>query len=141
MNDSIFCDIKNLTKIIVSPENQRFSFIDDKFLVFKSDENDENFDSKLQIIDELSFSFSSITCISLPSRLTEIGSKAFYLCSNLKTVKFASDSNLVSISDEASYHSSIESISNPSSVTRIGSGAFLWCKSIKLNQLVQQLAY
>lgn len=44
LNEDWFQDVKKLTKIIVSPENKRFSYVDDKYLLYKSDDNEENFD-------------------------------------------------------------------------------------------------
>ena len=67
------------------------------------------------------FSGSDLTSITIPSSVTHIGSKAFYLCRSLTSVTFESGSQLTTIEGEAFCAcSSLTSMTIPSSVTEIG---------------------
>ena len=66
-----------------------------------------------------------LTDLEIPSSVKSIGNYAFYECSSLESVRFAENSQLTSIGDQAFSNSNIStSIEIPSSVTSIGMLAF-----------------
>jgi hypothetical protein len=69
--------------------------------------------------------FLTMTLLSIPDSVTNIGTSAFAGCENLSSVNLNSTSNLKTISDYAfQYTYSLSSITIPPSVTFIGIGAF-----------------
>ena len=68
-----------------------------------------------------------ITTVVLPSYVTSIGKRAFYL-SNLENITFPSGFN--TIGEEAFAYSKITSIDIPSTVSDIGDGAFTSCTKL-----------
>lgn len=54
-------------------------------------------DSKLEIIDEYSYSYSGLESITIPSDVTVIKKNSFIECKNLESVYFSSNSNLKTI--------------------------------------------
>ena len=78
----------------------------------------------LEIIGEQGFSNIGINSIYIPSTVKEMGKEIFFNSEKLKTVTFANNSNLKSISDECFDSTSLESIDIPNSVESIGNSAF-----------------
>lgn len=75
---------------------------------------------------------TTITSITIPTSVTEIGDNAFANCNNLKTVSFADGSNMISIGQYAFYGcSSLSEIDVPESLTSIGSSAFGGCSNLE----------
>lgn len=74
MNDGWCNSTVNLTKVLVSSQNKRFSLVDDKMVVFNSNENE----------DILSFVNRNVECITIPSNIVQIGSWCFDECKQLK---------------------------------------------------------
>ena len=70
LKDGCFNDTKKLTKILISPSNNQFIFKDDKYLLGKSNINNDKFDVFL-------FIRRDIEEISLPSNLLIIESFSF----------------------------------------------------------------
>jgi hypothetical protein len=81
--------------------------------------------SQLTIIENGMFNnCTSLTGITIPAGVTEIGWGAFLNCTSLETVSFASGSRLKSIGDRAfNGCTNLTSINLPASVTDIGNGA------------------
>lgn len=76
----------------------------------------------------------SLTTVSLPASLTEIGDKVFKGCDKLTTVTIAEPSNLTTIGASAfDFDTSLTTINIPAGVTTIGSGAFKDCRALALN--------
>ena len=76
----------------------------------------------------------SLTTVSLPASLTEIGDKAFKGLDKLTTVTIAEPSNLTTIGASAfEMDTSLTTINIPGSVTSIGSGAFKDCRALELD--------
>jgi hypothetical protein len=67
---------------------------------------------------------------NIPKTVTEIGSNAFFECSNLSGVTFEAGSQLTSIGEQAFQLSSLTSIIIPASVTSIGEDAFIGCSNL-----------
>ena len=87
-------------------------FKDDKYLLGKSDINNDEFDillfvrhdiynffipSNIKIIGSFSFEYSDITSILIPSNVTKICENAFFHCSYLSEVKIQKNSILQTI--------------------------------------------
>lgn len=68
-------------------------------------------DSNLEIIDDYSFSYSSLQTLTIPSTVAQIGSHAFTACRKFHAVDFMSNSKLLSIEKYAFSYTSIEYIS------------------------------
>ncbi|KAK8836023.1 hypothetical protein M9Y10_040223 [Tritrichomonas musculus] len=110
-------------KIVISPLNSHFKFIDNKYLLGKSDENTDEFDILL-------FASREIEEISIPSNAKKICEYAFENCNYLTTVEIKADSNLHTIGEEAFSCSSIKEIFVPSKVSKIGKSAFSECQNL-----------
>ena len=87
-------DTKNLTKIIISPSNNKFIFKDGKYLLSKSDEYKDEFDIFL-------FARRDINKISIPSNIKIISSGSFDNCQNLTKVEIPAVSKLQTIEEFA----------------------------------------
>lgn len=73
-----------------------------------------------------------LTSITIPSSVEKIESNAFNMCISLKDIIFEENSKLSSIGSSAFYYcSSIESLSLPNSLTSISDWAFECCQNIK----------
>ena len=76
---------------------------------------------------------SSLTSVTLPNSITNIGSSAFYDCSKLTSITIPD--SVTSIGSWAFEGcSGLTSVTIPKSVTSIGSSAFSWCES--LNEVI-----
>ena len=118
------CETNDLTKITISPLNGQFMIKDDKYLIGKTDPNNEEFDILL-------FACRDIQEISIPSNIKIISSYAFENCNNLRKVEISPNSNLQIIGPHAFTDSNIESIFIPSKVSIICTEAFVRCYNQK----------
>ena len=84
---------------------------------------------KLEYIGEYCFRESGLEFISLPPTLKIIGKNAFYLCENLRNVKFSE--NLEKIGMYAFFGSGLENAELPASLRTVSQAAFAKCKSLK----------
>ena len=117
-------DTSELKKIIISPSNGQFIFIDDKYLLGKTDPNSDEFDI-------FYFANREIKEISIPSNIKVISPYAFYGCKNLTKVEISPNSNLQTIGSNAFSYSSIEEIFIPPNVEIIYKFAFAECSNLK----------
>ena len=138
-----------LNKInILNVENKsNLSYIDDKFLIWKSAElsncnvlifsqpNIENLtlSSFIHHISDSVFEYyTSLTQITIPSSVTKIGPWAFDGCKSLKQVKFETPSSITKIEFSTfSNCTSLAQIEIPSSVKIIERNSFEHCESLK----------
>lgn len=74
---------------------------------------------------------TSITSLSIPSGIKEIGTYTFSCCSNLKTITFAENSELETIKSGAFDYTAIEVLHLPNGLTTIEAGAFSYCNLLK----------
>ena len=111
---------KNLTKIIISPNNNQFIFKDNKLLLGKSCPDNDEFDVIL-------FAARDIEEISIPSNIKIISSYAFEYCLYLNKVEIPPNSNLQIIGSFAFFNTQIEEIFIPPKVTKICKSAFDFC--------------
>ena len=73
---------------------------------------------------------TKIKTVNIPKSVKSIGANAFYKCSNLEKVIFASDSSLTSIGQAAFYESGVNEITIPDKVTEIWDYAFFNCENL-----------
>lgn len=82
-------------------------------------------DKKVTSIGEGAFRNKSIENVVIPSSVTELQYNSFLLCSNLRNVEFASESQLKTIEGGAfRYCEKLQDIIIPNGVEKIGTGAF-----------------
>lgn len=112
-----------LSKISVSPKNNRFLCLGEKILLGKTDVNCE-------VYDILVFACRDLQQISIPSFVRIIGPYALNLCSCIEKVDFSEDSKLQSIEKNAFSYSSIKSICLPSTVESICDSSFCFCRNL-----------
>ena len=116
---------KNLTKITISPKIDHFAFKNNKYLIGKSDENNDEFDILL-------FASRDIDEIVIPSSIKIISSYAFKDCDKLTKVEFETNSNLQIIESYAfdCYNLTEFKIPPNSNLQKIGKFSFC-CFKIK----------
>lgn len=96
----------------VNPKNEKFTSIDHKMIVAKSDLKSDNYDI-LVIVN------SKIKEFTVPSNIKHISSFCFTNCKHLKTVIFPENSELLSIGKNAFSNTLIESISFPAKLRNL----------------------
>lgn len=121
-------NIFKLKMVSVSPENKRLLVLDSKIVLRKSDSKSENF-------DEIIFACRDIKVAVIPSFVKSIKESAFFGCSELETVEFESNSELVLIGDNAFCNTNISKISIPKSVKFIGKNAFQNCDKLEIIEI------
>ncbi len=84
---------------------------------------------KVTRIREYAFNGRGLVSVEIPDTITHIGSSAFGLCMNLKSVKMGN--TLKSVGSCAFESTSIETLTLPDSVIKINWGAFANCVSLK----------
>ena len=114
-------------------------YVDNKFLVGKSDKNSDNYDillfvrrdiknfispSTIKQIGNLSFAKSSIESIEIPSHIERIYPNAFDACQFLQTVHIPIDTNLRIIEKNVFASCPIDIIFIPPQITKISDNAF-----------------
>ena len=142
-----------LTKIIISPLNDQFTFNEDKYLLGKTDPTREEFDkllfvrrdikkfsipSYIKIISSYAFSHSNIEEIFISSNVSTICEDAFYFCENLKKVEISPNSNLQTIGSYAFSETNIEEIYIPSKVSTICEYAFSDCQNLRIIEIAEE---
>lgn len=112
----------NLNNISIMKGNENFCFVDNSFILGKSD-------IKVNFFDFLIFSVRDIKNVTIPPYIRRIGMYAFCSCEKVDFVDFGIDSKLDLIEKCAFSKSSIIRISIPSSVRQIDEMAFsgCWC--------------
>ena len=108
----------NLIDMSISPHNSSFSLYNDTFVIGKSKNELDNFDS-------LYIALHDVEKAVIPSFITKICSNAFFQHKKLKTIEFMNNSKIESIENEAFDQSSVKTVSIPSSVKQIGLNAFI----------------
>ena len=120
LNDKWCHETSKLNKIIISPNNPRYSFYDNKIIIGKSSLESKNF-------DVLVFCIRNIKTIEIPSFIKTIGPYSFNGCKNLQQIEIPTNSELEAIEKRAFLHSSIEKFTIPPHLTKICKGAFSCC--------------
>ena len=114
-----------LNKIKVSRDNRFYISIDDKFILGKS--NQEN-----EVFNVLVFAVKTIKTAIIPNFVEYIGPFAFNQCEKLRKIEFSENSKLYAIKEEAFNNSSIKSFIAPSNLNIIDTNAFFLCKTLTL---------
>lgn len=113
----------NLTQIEVSPENETFSYIDDKYLLKKR---------KNGKFEKIAFCRRDIVDVKIPRYITKIGSNAFSKCEKIESIQFESNSMLQLIGTDAfSWTTGPKTIIFPEKVNCLKSSAF--CRMLNLS--------
>ncbi|KAK8843683.1 hypothetical protein M9Y10_024746 [Tritrichomonas musculus] len=112
-----------LNNIYLSPKSKNFAYIENTFLVGKSDK-------KSDVFDLLFFVRRDVRHVTIPSYIKTIMPYAFNKCMSLETITFHSDSELKEIKYFAFYECSIKSIIIPQHVIKIREGAFVKCRKL-----------
>lgn len=92
--------------------------------VFKSTITSVKLNKDMQFIGDYAMSTSGITSMHITKNVTEIGDRAFYKATSLKTLTFENDPSLTSIGQFAFSNTGIESLNMPDTVSSIGVNAF-----------------
>lgn len=71
--------------------------------------------------------FALVSELIIPVHITSISTRCFFLCQNVRSVRFASNSSLVRIEDEAFARSGLQSIVLPARVEILGRQCFWRC--------------
>ena len=137
---------EKLRRIVVPNSNSNLKYVDDTYLVSKSDPNSDEFDvlqfvrrsvtkfvipSNIRIISSCAFRLSSIKEIFIPSRITKIGKFAFFRCDSLIKVEIPADSKLQIIDKYSFYSLNIKEFSVPSNVSKICHHAFYYSEELE----------
>ena len=121
INYSVNAELKETCKVI------RGSYSGDITIPSSVTYNGQEY--KVTAIGDSAFLRSSITSISIPESVTNIGKYAFYYCSSLTSIGLSEGLTCIG---EYSFRncSSLTSISIPESVTSIGDYAFYYCSGL-----------
>ena len=120
LKDYWCCSTRKLKRIVISSSNDRFVFKYDKYLLAKSDNNSDVFDTLL-------FVRRDINEISLPSDIKIIGSCS---CELLSITDVSLPPNVEIIGPNSFSSSNIKQVLIPSSVTKICNNAFSGCENL-----------
>lgn len=123
LNGKCFYELNKLYQIIISQNNHHFIWLDDSFLLAKSNQNELEYDI-------LVFARRNIEHAIIPSYIKQIDSYAFSNCLSLKTIEFSEDSKLEIINESSFSSSSINTIIIPPHVNMIKRNAFSCCKNL-----------
>ena len=118
----------SLVHISISPENKYYKIKDDKFIISKSDQKQQEFDL-------LVFGCRDIEVAIIPSSIKRICPFAFAECYHLSSVKFPFDSCLQTIDRYSFAETSITTVLIPSSLTKICERSFYCCYFLKMVSL------
>ena len=116
-------EMSKLKKIDISPMNDKFIFKDNKYLLGKIDQNDDEFNNLL-------FVRRDIEEIHLPSNIKIISPNAFENCELLKKVEIPTNSNLQIIGSNAFSRTKIDEIFIPSRISKISKCSFFSCENL-----------
>ncbi|KAK8895376.1 hypothetical protein M9Y10_023839 [Tritrichomonas musculus] len=119
-----------LTTIEIDAKNPRYSYIENQFLVGKSDNKSEDYDSLL-------FARHDITKVKIPPFIKTIQKYVFSYNQQLQQVEIPLNSKLQTIDKEAFSYTSIERFSIPVHFTKIGEGAFAFCEKLRRIEIPQ----
>ena len=122
------CYTDNLTNIIIPKSNNRFLYKDNKYLLSKSDQQNEDFDILLLARRDIKEAL-------IPSSVKIISTCAFFSCTHLSKVEFETNSNLQTIENTAFSNTNIKQIYIPSSVSTISDDAFNYCKNLQILEI------
>lgn len=113
-----------LKSISIDSKNPFFASYNNKIILTKSSDTDENYNI-------LAFSIQNIKKIVIPSFIEIISADVFNRCKELQQVEFEDNSRLRIIETFAFYSTPIEKITLPSSLTKIGQKSFYECKKLQ----------
>lgn len=114
----------NLTKISISPKNDNFTYLDNKILIGKTNNNCDKFDKIL-------FARRDIEVAVIPSFIKKICHSAFCECKKLRMIVFSENSELESIGNFAFADSALVKLTLPFHVKELGENAFNNCGKLK----------
>lgn len=123
IEDSWCLNVKNLNEIFISPLNHNFILLNNEFILGKLNKNSIVFNTII-------FARRDIRKIIIPSYIKRINPNAFKNCNKICYVKFAKDSKLILISENAFSESSIKEMIIPKNVSIINASAFSKCKKL-----------
>lgn len=120
IEEKAFENIDDNTKIIISPNNQHFAYMDEnnQIIVSKSDKNSDDFDIIVFECDK------KITSVTIPKNIKHIKSYAFKDCLNLKKIIIPKDSELRTLGVDSFKNTIIESFFISSKLEKIGKRCF-----------------
>lgn len=138
-NESIYC-VKSLKSIIVDPENPKFCSKDGvlynksktMLIKFPSSKEDTEFvilESVTELNSRAFYECSNLKSIILPKNLKAIGAYAFSDCNEL--TEFVIPDGITELPEGVFYQcDNLVSVKMPNSVTKIGAGAFSECHNL-----------
>ena len=123
-----------LNNIRIHPNNPHFKLYENKFIIGKSNQNEEKF-------DVLVFCMRNVETVQIPDFIEIIGSCAFEQCNKIQTVEFSDNSKLQIIQSYAFCDCSIQYIFVPRHLKQICVGAFKSCENLKQIEFPKKLFY
>lgn len=119
---------KNLIKIDISSSNPLFKTFENKFVLRKLYEDNENF-------TVLAFCFRNVRNITIPSFIEIIDSFSFCYCESIQKVIIPQNSELIIFGNSSFCDSSINRITIPNYTLFIGSSAFYECQKLSVVEI------
>lgn len=101
----------NLQNITISPDNVNYKYIDNKFIVTRSDPNSDEY-------DKLFFARFESPKLVIPSFIKSFSSTCLY-CTDFKEIEFSPDTQITTIDFDIFLANGIECVKMPSSVQQI----------------------
>ncbi|MFV0350820.1 MAG: leucine-rich repeat protein [Oscillospiraceae bacterium] len=132
INKGLFYGLENCETVVLPSTLRKIGAYAFDRLGYNKPELSLTLPEGLEEIGEDAFVLANIVNLQIPSTVTTIGTRAFYLCKKLQTLSFAEGSRITTIGAYAFNHcTALKEVSLPNSVTTLEDGSFSYCYALQ----------